>query len=208
MGLTYRDAGVDIDAGNRAVQMIKGLARGTFRPEVVTDIGHFGGMFALGRYQEPVLVSSVDGVGTKLKIAFVLDKHDTIGIDLVNHCVNDILACGAEALFFMDYLAAARVIPEQVASVVKGLSDACRGAGCGRVTLFPIVYQDVIRGLQIVTDSMGDEIGERNKEPTGVSPPVGSTLSLVKALGAPDPKAWRSRSRLARVSATLFQVVP
>lgn len=133
MKSSYRDAGVDIDAGNRAVQMIKGLARSTFRPEVVTDIGSFGGLFALGSYRQPVLVSSVDGVGTKLKIAFALDRHDTVGIDLVNHCVNDILTCGAEPLFFLDYLATGRLVPEKVAEIVKGLAQACRETGCALI---------------------------------------------------------------------------
>lgn len=133
MKSAYREAGVDIDAGSRAVQMIKGLARSTFRPEVVTDIGSFGGLFALGSYRQPVLVSSVDGVGTKLKIAFALDKHDTVGVDLVNHCVNDILTCGAEPLFFLDYLATDRLIPEKVAEIVKGLAQACRETGCALI---------------------------------------------------------------------------
>lgn len=144
MGTSYSDAGVDIDAGNRLVQMIKGLARSTFRPEVVTDLGAFGGLFALGSYVEPVLVSSVDGVGTKLKIAFALDKHDTVGMDLVNHCVNDILTCGAEPLFFLDYLATGRLVPEQVAEVVRGLAVACRESGCaligGETAEMPGIY--------------------------------------------------------------------
>jgi phosphoribosylformylglycinamidine cyclo-ligase len=146
VGLTYRDAGVDIDAGNRAVKLIKDSVRRTFRPEVVTDIGLFGGMFAMGSYNQPVLVSSVDGVGTKLKIAFALDKHDTIGKDLVNHCINDIFTSGAEALFFMDYYAAGRLVPEQFAEVVKGLAEACQAAGCallgGETAEMPGLYSE------------------------------------------------------------------
>lgn len=130
MGLTYSSAGVDIDAGNRAVQAIKGLSAMATRPEVISGIGSFGGMFALGTYRNPVLVSSVDGVGTKLRIAILLDKHDTVGADLVNHCVNDILTCGAEPLFFMDYFASGALVPEQLAEVVRGISQACVAEKC------------------------------------------------------------------------------
>jgi len=130
---SYALAGVDIDAANEAKELIKQNTRSTFRPEVLTDIGLFGGMFQFKGYKEPVLVSSVDGVGTKLKIAALLNKHDTIGIDLVNHCVNDILCCGAEPLFFLDYIAMGKLIPEKVASVVSGLAQACRQAGCALI---------------------------------------------------------------------------
>ena len=118
----YALAGVDIDAADKAKDLIKRHARSTFRPEVLTDIGLFGGMFQFKGYKEPVLVSSVDGVGTKLKIASLLDKHDTVGIDLVNHCVNDILCCGAEPLFFLDYIAMGKLVPQKVASIVSGLA--------------------------------------------------------------------------------------
>ena len=130
---SYALAGVDIDAANKAKELIKQNTRSTFRPEVLTDIGLFGGMFQFKGYEEPVLVSSVDGVGTKLKIAALLNKHDTIGIDLVNHCVNDILCCGAEPLFFLDYIAMGKLIPEKVASIVSGLAQACRQAGCALI---------------------------------------------------------------------------
>lgn len=130
---TYRDSGVDIDAGNRAVALIRQHVRSTFRPEVLTDIGLFGGLFALGRHERPVLVSSADGVGTKLMVAALLTKYDTIGIDLVNHCVNDIFTTGAEPLFFLDYYAAGVLVPEQVEQVVKGLASACREVGCALV---------------------------------------------------------------------------
>jgi len=132
-GLTYSASGVDIDAASRAVELIKSKARATFRPGVLTDIGGFGGLFRLSGYKDPVLVSSVDGVGTKVKIAIALERHDTIGTDLVNHCVNDIFTCGAEPLFFLDYISVGKLVPEQVASIVGGLTDACSEAGCALI---------------------------------------------------------------------------
>ena len=131
-GIDYRRAGVDIAAGEAAVERIKGLARSTFRKEVLTDLGGFGGLFALDReaYREPVLVSGCDGVGTKLKVAFAAGKHDTIGEDCVAMCVNDILAQGAEPLFFLDYLALGKLDPERVERVVAGLARGCRLARC------------------------------------------------------------------------------
>ncbi len=133
--LTYRDAGVDIDAGNKAVELMKRHVRATYRPEVLGDIGGFGGLFALnsGKYRQPVLVSGTDGVGTKLKIAFLADKHDTIGQDGVAMCVNDILVQGAEPLFFLDYLAVGKLEPEKVASIVSGVAMACRESGCALI---------------------------------------------------------------------------
>lgn len=143
---TYAAAGVDIDAANRAVELIKKHVKSTSRPEVVGDIGGFGGLFQLTGYNQPVLVASTDGVGTKLKIAIALNKHDTIGIDLVNHCVNDILTCGAEPLFFLDYLAMGKLVPEQVEAIVRGLSAACRATGCaligGETAEMPGVYPE------------------------------------------------------------------
>ncbi|NLC71592.1 MAG: phosphoribosylformylglycinamidine cyclo-ligase [Desulfuromonadaceae bacterium] len=132
---TYRDAGVDIDAGNRFVEMIRPLVKSTLRPEVKTDIGGFGGLFSLHaeKYQNPVLVSSTDGVGTKLKIAFHLDRHDTVGIDLVAMCVNDIIVQGAEPLFFLDYLASGKLSVEKSYQIVKGISEGCRQAGCALI---------------------------------------------------------------------------
>lgn len=141
----YARAGVDVKAADKAKELIKRHARSTSRPEVLTDIGLFGGMFQLKGYTEPVLVSSVDGVGTKLKIASLLDKHDTIGIDLVNHCVNDILTCGASPLFFLDYIAMGKLLPERVESIVSGIARACRSVGCaligGETAEMPGVYQ-------------------------------------------------------------------
>jgi phosphoribosylformylglycinamidine cyclo-ligase len=133
--LTYRDAGVDIDAGNKAVDLMKKHVRSTYRPEVLGDIGGFGGLFALdvAKYRQPVLVSGTDGVGTKLCIAFMADKHDTIGQDAVAMCVNDILVQGAEPLFFLDYLAVGKLAPEQVAAIVSGIAGACLESGCSLI---------------------------------------------------------------------------
>lgn len=132
---TYKEAGVDIDAGEEAVRRIKGHVRGTFTPGVLTDIGAFGGFFALDKdqYRDPVLVSSMDGVGTKLKVAQRVDQHDTVGQDLVNHCVNDIAVCGARPLFFLDYFAAGQIRPSVVEAVVKGFATACTENGCALI---------------------------------------------------------------------------
>jgi phosphoribosylformylglycinamidine cyclo-ligase len=130
---TYVSAGVDIAAADRAKELIKKHARATLRAGVLSDIGFFGGLFELKGYREPVLVSSTDGVGTKLKISAALEKHNTVGIDLVNHCVNDILTCGAEPLFFLDYIAMGRLIPETVESIVQGMAVACQAANCALI---------------------------------------------------------------------------
>jgi phosphoribosylformylglycinamidine cyclo-ligase len=129
----YTKAGVDIDAAARAKRLISQLAQGTLRPEVLSGVGFFGGLFEFKGYRQPVLVSSVDGVGTKLKIASALDKHDSVGIDIVNHCVNDILTCGAEPLFFLDYVAMGKLGPERVAAIAQGLAQACREVGCALI---------------------------------------------------------------------------
>ncbi len=131
-GLTYKDAGVDIAAGEHVVELIKKSVRSTFRPGVLTDIGGFGGLFGIDkdRYKEPVLVSGTDGVGTKLKVAHELDIHNTVGIDLVAMCVNDILVQGAEPLFFLDYFATGSLEPEKTAAVIEGIAEGCRQAGC------------------------------------------------------------------------------
>jgi len=145
---TYKDAGVDVEAGYKAVELMKGHVKNTFRPEVMTDLGGFGGLFSLckDKYSEPVLVSGTDGVGTKLKIAFLLDKHDTVGIDCVAMCVNDIVCSGAEPLFFLDYIAVGKNKPEKVAEIVKGVADGCVMAGCsligGETAEMPGFYND------------------------------------------------------------------
>ncbi len=133
--LTYAGAGVDIQAGNRAVGLMKEAVRSTFRPGVLTDIGGFGGLFALdtAKYREPVLISGTDGVGTKLRVAHLTGVHHSIGIDVVAMCVNDILVQGAEPLFFLDYLAVGKLVPERVAEIVKGVAEGCRQAGCALI---------------------------------------------------------------------------
>ena len=146
--ITYKDAGVDIDAGNRFVDMIKPLVKQTMRPEVLTDIGGFGGLFSLNssKYKRPTLVSSTDGVGTKLKLAFMLDKHDTVGIDLVAMCVNDVIVQGAEPLFFLDYLATGKLTPEKAVEIVKGITEGCKQSNCallgGETAEMPGMYTD------------------------------------------------------------------
>jgi phosphoribosylformylglycinamidine cyclo-ligase len=130
-GIDYRQAGVDIDAGNEAVRRIKDLARSTYTAGVLSGVGSFGGLFALDTsIADPVLVASADGVGTKLKVAFLAGVHDTIGIDLVNHCVNDILVQGARPMFFLDYLATGRLAPDVVEQIVRGMASACRENQC------------------------------------------------------------------------------
>lgn len=147
MGSKYKESGVDIDAFNRAKKEIGKLAGETWGKEVLSEVGNFGGLFELpSRFEKPVLVSSVDGVGTKLKVAFMSGRHDTVGEDLVNHCVNDILVQGAEPLFFLDYFACGRLDPKVLADVVKGLARGCRENGCaligGETAEMPGFYPD------------------------------------------------------------------
>ncbi|WP_025719832.1 phosphoribosylformylglycinamidine cyclo-ligase [Paenibacillus polymyxa] len=135
MSEAYKNAGVDIAAGNEAVERMKKHVKRTFRPEVLTDLGGFGALFGLNKdkYEEPVLVSGTDGVGTKLKLAFAMDRHDTIGIDAVAMCVNDIIVGGAEPLFFLDYLACDKVVPEKIEAIVAGIAEGCHQSGCALV---------------------------------------------------------------------------
>ncbi|WP_414550118.1 phosphoribosylformylglycinamidine cyclo-ligase [Anabaena sp. CCY 0017] len=144
--MDYRDAGVDVEAGRAFVDQIRNLVHSTFRPGVIGGLGGFGGCFQLpGGFKEPVLVSGTDGVGTKLKIAQVLNRHDTVGIDLVAMCVNDVLTSGAEPLFFLDYVATSKLEPEQLTQVVAGIASGCRLAGCallgGETAEMPGFYQ-------------------------------------------------------------------
>jgi phosphoribosylformylglycinamidine cyclo-ligase len=174
--LTYKKAGVDIDEGERLVSLITPLVRQTFRPEVLTDIGSFGALFSLDRsaYKHPVLVSGTDGVGTKLKVAFMADRHDTVGIDLVAMCVNDILTLGAEPLFFLDYLATGKLSAEKAREVIRGIAEGCKEAGCaligGETAEMPSFYkQDEydLAGFAVgvvdrdhIIDGMGIEEGD------------------------------------------------
>lgn len=145
---TYASAGVDIDAANRATEKIKELARTTFNERTLSEIGSFGGMFdgAFPQMRQPVLVASADGVGTKLKIAFATGIHNTIGRDLVNHCVNDILVQGARPLFFLDYVATGKLAPETITGIIEGITSGCRDNGCvllgGETAEMPGFYAD------------------------------------------------------------------
>ncbi len=145
--LSYRDAGVDIDAGDQLVERIKGHVRRTHRPEVLGDFGGFAGLCALpARYKEPLLVSCTDGVGTKLKLAFLTGRHDTVGIDLVAMCVNDLVVCGGEPLFFLDYFASGKLEVGVAERVIAGIADGCQAAGCallgGETAELPGFYAD------------------------------------------------------------------
>jgi phosphoribosylformylglycinamidine cyclo-ligase len=143
---SYANAGVDIDVADKAKKGIKPLVKSTFTKGVLSEIGKFGGFFApdFSKYKNPVLVSSVDGVGTKLKIAVEMNRYDTVGIDIVNHCVDDILVHGAKALYFMDYIAMAKTVPEKIYQIVKGMASACKAEGCaligGETAQMPDVY--------------------------------------------------------------------
>ena len=145
--ISYKDAGVDIDAGNALIEKIKGAARRTKRPEVMAGLGGFGALFELpGGYKNPVLVSGTDGVGTKLRLALDYNKHDTVGIDLVAMCVNDLIVCGAEPLFFLDYYATGKLDINTAAAVVNGIADGCELSGCaligGETAEMPGMYED------------------------------------------------------------------
>ncbi len=144
---SYKQAGVDVTAGYKSVELMKEAVKSTYNKNVISDLGGFGGLFALNEKEikEPILVSGTDGVGTKLKLAFLMNKHDTIGQDCVAMCVNDIICCGAKPLFFLDYMALGKNIPEVVATIVKGVTDGCKMAGCslvgGETAEMPGFYQ-------------------------------------------------------------------
>lgn len=147
MAISYKDSGVDIDAADLSVQMIKKYVQSTYTKQVLGDIGNFGGFFQIDdSHKNPVLVAGADGVGTKLKIAFMMDKHDTIGIDCVAMCVNDVLVHGAKPLFFLDYIAVGKLLPQKISQIVKGLCDGCIQAGCaligGETAQMPDMYKE------------------------------------------------------------------
>jgi phosphoribosylformylglycinamidine cyclo-ligase len=193
--MDYKASGVDIDAGNETVRRIRGLARSTFTSGVLSDIGSFGGLFRVepSHFGDPVLVASADGVGTKLKVAFLADRHDTIGTDLVNHCVNDILVQGAAPLFFLDYLATGRLSPDVVEAIIGGIASACRQNGCallgGETAEMPGFYGDG------EYDLAGFIVGavDRGKVITGSAIAVGDVL-----IGLPSSGLHTNGYSLAR----------
>jgi phosphoribosylformylglycinamidine cyclo-ligase len=197
--ISYKDAGVNIDESNRAVARIRKLARSTFGRSVLTDIGTFGAGYRLSGWKAPVLVSSADGVGTKLKIAFMTDRHDTVGEDLVNHCVNDIAVQGARPLFFLDYFAVGKLDAKVAAQVVSGLARGCRNNGCalvgGETAEMPGLY---FKGEY---DLAGFIVGavEQSRMITGASIRRGDTL-----LGLPSTGLHTNGYSLAR--RLLFEV--
>lgn len=181
----YKAAGVDIDAGNEAVKRIKSLVRETYNQQVLGDLGSFGGLYSFpaSEYQNPVLVSSTDGVGTKLKIAFALNQYHTVGYDLVNHCVNDILVQGAKPLFFLDYIGAGSVEPATIEAIVSGLARGCRENSCvligGETAEMPGIYS------QGEFDLVGTIVGvaERDKVLTGANIKPGDPVLGLPSLG-------------------------
>ncbi len=181
----YKDAGVDVEAGYEAVRLIRKQVARTFRPGVIGDIGGFGGLFSLGKYkyEEPVLISGTDGVGTKLKLAFIMDKHDTIGIDCVAMCVNDIICSGAEPLFFLDYIATGKNDPEKISQIVKGVADGCVMSGCaligGETAEMPGFYQE--NEYDIAGFAVG--IAEKSEIIDGSSIRPGDTLIGIASSG-------------------------
>jgi phosphoribosylformylglycinamidine cyclo-ligase len=172
-GETYRSAGVDIDAGEQAVDAIRDAVRSTYRPEVLGDIGSFGGLFSMpDGYDDPVLVAATDGVGTKIQVARAMDRWDTIGLDLVAMCVDDLVCQGAEPLFFLDYLSAGRLDRDRVAAIVGGIADGCRQAGCaligGEMAEHPGVMDD--DDVELVGFAVGVVDRDRVITPTAVRP--------------------------------------
>ena len=203
--LRYADAGVDIDEGNRAVSLIRRAVQGTHTAQVLGGVGAFSGLFALdpARYRDPVLASSTDSVGTKVKIAIAVNRHRGIGVDLVNHCINDILCCGAEPLFFLDYFATGRLVPELLAELVDGIASACRDAGCalvgGETAEMPGVYAlgdyDIAGFIvgAVERDAIidGHEVGEGDAVPGLPSSGLHTNgYSLVRHIAAERELSW------------------
>ena len=182
-GLTYAGAGVSFSAKEETTDRLKRILKSTYRPEVLSEVGHFGGLFALGNYDQPVLVSSTDSVGTKLKIAFMTGRHDTVGFDIVAHCANDILVQGAEPLFFLDYIGTSALIPDVVEQIATGLAAGCREIGCafigGETAELPEFYREG------EYDLVGTIVGvvERSKVITGDEIRPGDQLIGLGSLG-------------------------
>lgn len=184
--LTYKQSGVDIDEGNRAVDLIKGKIKSTYDNNVIGDLGNFSGLYSLKDFvgmQEPVLLSSTDGVGTKLKLAQMMNKHDTVGIDLVAMCVNDLICQGAKPLFFLDYIATGKLVAEQVEQIVGGIADGCKMAGCaligGETAEMPGMYSD--DEYDLAGFSVG--IADREKIVSGKNVKSGDTLIGIQSSG-------------------------
>lgn len=184
--LTYKQSGVDIDEGNRAVELIKGNIKTTYNNNVIGDLGNFSGLYSLKDFTnmtEPVLLSSTDGVGTKLKLAQMMDKHDTVGIDLVAMCVNDLICQGAKPLFFLDYIATGKLVAEQVEQIVSGIVEGCKMAGCalvgGETAEMPGMYSE--DEYDLAGFSVG--IADREKIISGKNVKSGDTLIGVASSG-------------------------
>ncbi|MFR3569212.1 MAG: phosphoribosylformylglycinamidine cyclo-ligase [Paraclostridium sordellii] len=184
--LTYRDSGVDIDEGNRAVNLIKNKIKGTYDNNVIGDLGNFSGLYSLKDFMnmgEPVLLSSTDGVGTKLKLAQMLNIHNTVGIDLVAMCVNDLICQGAKPLFFLDYIATGKLVPEKIDDIVSGIVEGCKQAGCaligGETAEMPGMYSK--EDYDLAGFSVG--IADKNKIISGQNVKVGDTLIGIASSG-------------------------
>ncbi|WP_373599905.1 phosphoribosylformylglycinamidine cyclo-ligase [Paraclostridium bifermentans] len=184
--LTYRDSGVDIDEGNRAVDLIKNKIKGTYDNNVIGDLGNFSGLYSLKDFinlQEPVLLSSTDGVGTKLKLAQMMDVHDTVGIDLVAMCVNDLICQGAKPLFFLDYIATGKLVPEKIDDIVSGIVEGCKMAGCaligGETAEMPGMYSE--EDYDLAGFSVG--IADKNKIISGQNVKEGDKLIGISSSG-------------------------
>src|SRR5271155_5727856 len=181
--VSYKQAGVDIDEADRAVASISKMAKATFTKGVLTEIGSFGACFALPKMRQPVLISSVDGVGTKLKVAFLTGKHDTIGEDLVNHCVNDIAVQGATPLFFLDYFAVGKLVARVAAEVISGVARGCRNNGCALIGGETAEMPGLYAGGEY--DLAGFIVGavEKKRMLTGASIQAGDVLVGLPSLG-------------------------
>ncbi|CEN80441.1 phosphoribosylformylglycinamidine cyclo-ligase [Paraclostridium sordellii] len=184
--LTYRDSGVDIDEGNRAVNLIKNKIKGTYDNNVIGDLGNFSGLYSLKDFmnmEEPVLLSSTDGVGTKLKLAQMLNIHNTVGIDLVAMCVNDLICQGAKPLFFLDYIATGKLVPEKIDDIVSGIVEGCKQAGCaligGETAEMPGMYSK--EDYDLAGFSVG--IADKNKIISGQNVKAGDTLIGIASSG-------------------------